>query len=113
MATKVVLSMINVFSARDRAEKNAPLTDTACEGGRADLPEERPASLVDTPHPLPSSLYICLNTWGGDLMRGGGRMCVRIVAGLPRDPVPCRWYGGSRGVGAERTGPSPARLLEC
>ena len=30
MAIKAMLSAINIFSPRDREEKNAPLTDTAC-----------------------------------------------------------------------------------
>ena len=78
MAIKAVLSAINMFSPGDR-EKNAPLTDTACEAGRADLLKKRPVSLADpplhktTPPPPPLFAFFPLymsQYMGGILERG-------------------------------------------
>lgn len=95
MAIKAVLSAINIFSPGDRDEKNGPLTDTACEGGRADLLKKRPVSPED-PSPPSAFFPLYMSQYLGDLRRAAC-VCVCIVEVLPSDSVPCwRWGGGGR-----------------
>lgn len=63
------------------------------------------------PHSLPSSLYICLNTWG--ILKGGELKRAACVCVLSRCCRATLSHAGAVAGGAEKTEPSPARLLEC
>lgn len=107
---KATLSAIGIFTLADREEKNAPLTDAACQAVGADLLKKRPLSLVDPTLPslcLLPAIYVSILLkkggsvwwWGGCIVdTPPGGLCLRLVVGF---------------VGAEKTKPSPARLLEC
>jgi len=129
LAIKATLSAINIFTPTDREEKNAPLTDTACQAGRADLLKKRPLSLVDpTLLPTASLLFAFSLLYMSQyfLRRGeprraacvycrgaAGRLHPMLLVCVCACVCVCVGLGRLCGWGAEKTEPSPARLLEC
>lgn len=113
-----VISDQHILTQRQRGEE-CPI-DWYCLLGRSRWsPEEKTsvAGLVDPPQPpphsLPSSLYICLNTWG--ILNEGGswrglHVCVCVLSRCCRATLS---HAGGVEEGFEKTEPSPARLLEC
>lgn len=108
----------HILTQRQRGEE-CPI-DWYCLLGRSRWSLEEKTSVAGGPHTPPNCLpSLCLlpaiyvSILGGSEKGGAEEGCMCIVGVLPGDSIPCRRCREEGGVVAEKTEPSPARLLEC